>query len=172
MMEGDAKGRVFTFPIPTINITKDFEWDSPVIETLHGDHREIRHPLFLQLHQFRPEPRKTRMSMCCRLRLDTCELRKRGGGLFGSNPLTGFRRRRHRQPARLAYLSQSESEFFAKLRETIYVAKKSLEIKRKVVEEQTAHGPLSIQRQLSARREGEERFLSGSTISTRSASSA
>jgi len=78
--------------------------------------------------------------MCCRLRLNTTELRKRGGGLFGSNPLTGSIGVVTINLPRLAYLSRSESEFFTRLWETINVAKKSLEIKRKVVEEQTEKG--------------------------------
>ncbi len=139
MMEGDAKGRVFTFPIPTINVTKDFDWESPVIEKFMEITAKYGIPYFSNYINSDLNPEDA-MSMCCRLRLNTSELRKRGGGLFGSNPLTGSVGVVTVNLPRLAYLSQSESEFYTRLWETIYVAKKSLEIKRKVVEEQTAHG--------------------------------
>lgn len=139
MMEGDAKGRVFTFPIPTINVTKDFDWNSPVIEKFMEITAKYGIPYFSNYINSDLSPEDA-MSMCCRLRLNTSELRKRGGGLFGSNPLTGSVGVVTVNLPRLAYLSQSESEFYTRLWETIYVAKKSLEIKRKVVEEQTARG--------------------------------
>ncbi|HAQ56466.1 MAG TPA: ribonucleoside triphosphate reductase [Acholeplasmatales bacterium] len=139
MMEGDAKGRVFTFPIPTINITKDFDWESPVIEKFMEITAKYGIPYFSNYINSDLSPEDA-MSMCCRLRLNTSELRKRGGGLFGSNPLTGSVGVVTVNLPRLAYLSRSESEFYTRLWETIYVAKKSLEIKRKVVEEQTTRG--------------------------------
>ncbi|MFA5006281.1 MAG: ribonucleoside triphosphate reductase [Candidatus Izemoplasmatales bacterium] len=138
MMEGDAKGRVFTFPIPTINVTKDFDWDSPVIEKFMEITAKYGIPYFSNYINSDLSPEDA-LSMCCRLRLNTSELRKRGGGLFGSNPLTGSIGVVTINLPRLAYLSQSESEFYTRLWETMYIAKKSLEIKRKVVEEQTAH---------------------------------
>lgn len=139
MMEGDAKGRVFTFPIPTINVTKDLEWDSPVIEKYMEITAKYGIPYFSNYINSDLSPEDA-LSMCCRLRLDTKELRKRGGGLFGSNPLTGSIGVVTINLPRLAYLSHSETEFNARLLEAISTAKKSLEIKRKIIEEQTENG--------------------------------
>jgi len=139
MMEGDAKGRVFTFPIPTINVTKNFDWDSPVAEKYMEITAKYGIPYFSNYVNSDLSPEDA-LSMCCRLRLDTSELRKRGGGLFGSNPLTGSIGVVTVNLPRLAYLSKSESEFFTRLWETMNIAKKSLEIKRKIVEEQTEKG--------------------------------
>jgi ribonucleoside-triphosphate reductase len=139
MMEGDAKGRVFTFPIPTINVTKDFAWDSPVVEKYMEITAKYGIPYFSNYINSDLSPEDA-LSMCCRLRLDTSELRKRGGGLFGSNPLTGSIGVVTVNLPRLAYLSKSESEFFTRLWATINIAKKSLEMKRKVIEEQTTKG--------------------------------
>lgn len=139
MMEGDAKGRVFTFPIPTINITKDLDWDSPVIEKYMEITSKYGIPYFSNYINSDLSPEDA-LSMCCRLRLDTKELRKRGGGLFGSNPLTGSIGVVTINLPRLAYQSKTESEFFARLLESINTAKKSLEIKRKIIEEQTEKG--------------------------------
>ena len=139
MMEGDAKGRVFTFPIPTINVTKNFQWDSPVVEKYMEITAKYGIPYFSNYINSDLSPEDA-LSMCCRLRLDTTELRKRGGGLFGSNPLTGSIGVVTVNLPRLAYLSKSESEFFTRLWATINVAKKSLETKRKVIEEQTGKG--------------------------------
>ena len=85
MLEGDAKGRVFTFPIPTINITKDFDWDNPVIDDFMKITCKYGIPYFANYVNSDLSPEDA-VSMCCRLRLNTRELRKRGGGLFGSNP--------------------------------------------------------------------------------------
>ncbi len=139
MMEGDAKGRVFTFPIPTINITKDFLWDSPVAEKFMEITCKYGIPYFSNYINSDLSPEDA-LSMCCRLRLDTSELRKRGGGLFGSNPLTGSVGVVTIDLPRLAYLSKSESEFFIRLWQQMTIAKKSLEIKRKIIEEQTEKG--------------------------------
>lgn len=139
MMEGDAKGRVFTFPIPTINVTKDFKWDSPVVEKYMEITAKYGIPYFSNYINSDLSPEDA-LSMCCRLRLDTSELRKRGGGLFGSNPLTGSIGVVTVNLPRLAYLSKSESEFFTRLWATINIAKKSLEMKRKIIEEQTGKG--------------------------------
>jgi len=139
MMEGDAKGRVFTFPIPTINVTKNFQWDSPVVEKYMEITAKYGIPYFSNYINSDLSPEDA-LSMCCRLRLDTTELRKRGGGLFGSNPLTGSIGVVTVNLPRLAYLSKSESEFFTRLWATINIAKKSLETKRKVIEEQTTKG--------------------------------
>ena len=139
MMEGDSKGRVFTFPIPTINVTKDFAWDSPVTEKFMEITCKYGIPYFSNYINSDLSPEDA-LSMCCRLRLDTSELRKRGGGLFGSNPLTGSIGVVTINLPRLAYISKSESEFFTRLWQQINLAKNSLEIKRKVIEEQTAKG--------------------------------
>lgn len=139
MMEGDAKGRVFTFPIPTINVTRDLEWDSPVVEKYMEITAKYGIPYFSNYINSDLSPEDA-LSMCCRLRLDTKELRKRGGGLFGSNPLTGSIGVVTMNLPRLAYLSSSESEFFTRLLESMTLAKKSLEIKRKIIEEQTEKG--------------------------------
>jgi ribonucleoside-triphosphate reductase len=139
MMEGDAKGRVFTFPIPTINITKDLEWDSPVINKYMEITAKYGIPYFSNYINSDLSPEDA-LSMCCRLRLDTKELRKRGGGLFGSNPLTGSIGVVTVNLPRLAYLSNSESEFNIRLLEAMTTAKKSLEIKREIIEEQTEKG--------------------------------
>ena len=139
MMEGDSKGRVFTFPIPTINVTKDFMWDSPVIEKFMEITCKYGIPYFSNYINSDLSPEDA-MSMCCRLRLDTSELRKRGGGLFGSNPLTGSIGVVTVNLPRLAYISKSESEFRTRLWQQMNIAKNSLEIKRKVIEAQTQGG--------------------------------
>ncbi|HHX72990.1 MAG TPA: ribonucleoside triphosphate reductase, partial [Clostridiales bacterium] len=136
MMEGDAKGRVFTFPIPTINVTKDFDWDSPVVNAFMEITCKYGIPYFSNYVNSDLAPEDA-LSMCCRLRLDTKELRKRGGGLFGSNPLTGSIGVVTVNLPRLAYLSKSESEFRGRLWRMMQIAKTSLEIKRKTIEEQT-----------------------------------
>jgi len=123
MMAGDAKGRVFTFPIPTINVTKDFAWNSPVVEKYMEITAKYGIPYFSNYINSDLSPEDA-LSMCCRLRLDTSELRKRGGGLFGSNPLTGSIGVVTINLPRLAYQSKSESEFFTRLWETINIAKK------------------------------------------------
>jgi ribonucleoside-triphosphate reductase len=139
MMEGDSKGRVFTFPIPTINVTKDFQWDSPVVDRFMEITCKYGIPYFSNYINSDLSPEDA-LSMCCRLRLDTKELRKRGGGLFGSNPLTGSIGVVTINLPRLAYLSKSESEFQIRIWQQMNIAKNSLEIKRKIVEEQTGKG--------------------------------
>lgn len=139
MMEGDSKGRVFTFPIPTINVTKDFDWDSPVVDKFMEITCKYGIPYFSNYVNSDLSPEDA-LSMCCRLRLDTSELRKRGGGLFGSNPLTGSVGVVTINLPRLAYVSKSESEFLTRLWQQMNIAKKCLEIKRKVIEEQTSNG--------------------------------
>jgi anaerobic ribonucleoside-triphosphate reductase len=139
MMEGDKKGRVFTFPIPTINITKDFDWESPVAEKIMEITCKYGIPYFSNYINSDLSPEDA-LSMCCRLRLDTAELRKRGGGLFGSNPLTGSIGVVTINLPRLAYISASESEFRTRLWQQMNLARNSLEMKRKVIEEQTDKG--------------------------------
>jgi len=139
MMEGDSKGRVFTFPIPTINVTKDFDWESPVTDKFMEITCKYGIPYFSNYINSDLSPEDA-LSMCCRLRLDTSELRKRGGGLFGSNPLTGSIGVVTINLPRIAYLSKSESEFQTRLWQQVNIAKNSLEIKRKMIEEQSAKG--------------------------------
>lgn len=139
MMEGDSKGRVFTFPIPTINVTKDFDWNSPVINKIMEITCKYGIPYFSNYINSDLSPEDA-LSMCCRLRLDTSELRKRGGGLFGSNPLTGSIGVVTVNLPRLAFISSSESEFQTRLWQQMNIARNSLEIKRKVIEEQTSKG--------------------------------
>ncbi len=133
MAEGDAKGRVFTFPIPTYSITKDFNWDNPLMDGLWEMTAKYGVPYFSNFVNSDMSPEDAR-SMCCRLRIDNRELVKRGGGLFGSNPLTGSIGVVTLNMPRLGYLSATEDEFFQRLERLMYHAKESLEIKRKVLE--------------------------------------
>ena len=139
MLEGDAKGRVFTFPIPTINITKDFDWNSPVVNKFMEITCKYGIPYFANYVNSDLSPEDA-VSMCCRLRLDVTELRKRGGGLFGSNPLTGSIGVFTINLPRIGYLSRTKEEFFARLKKMAEVGKTSLEIKRKIIEHQTDCG--------------------------------
>jgi len=133
MSEGDAKNRIFTFPIPTYNITKDFDWDSPNHAKLWDMTAKYGIPYFANFVNSDMDPEDAR-SMCCRLRLDNRELRKRGGGLFGANPLTGSIGVVTINMPRLGYVSRSESEFLERLERLMALAKQSLEIKRKALE--------------------------------------
>ena len=112
MVEGDAKGRVFTFPIPTYNITKDFDWGRESIAQLWEATARYGLPYFSNFINSDMNPEDAR-SMCCRLRIDNRELRKRGGGLFGSNPLTGSIGVVTVNLARIGYLALSKSEFLS-----------------------------------------------------------
>lgn len=139
MLGGDAKGRVFTFPIPTINITKDFEWDNPVVDEFMKITCKYGIPYFANYVNSDLSPEDA-VSMCCRLRLDTRELRKRGGGLFGSNPMTGSIGVYTINLPRIGYLSNNREEFFERLEKVASLGKTSLEIKRKIIEQQTERG--------------------------------
>ncbi|MBP2071451.1 ribonucleoside triphosphate reductase [Thermoanaerobacterium butyriciformans] len=139
MMEGDANGRIFTFPIPTYNITKDFDWESPVIDKIMEMTAKYGLPYFSNFVNSDLNPEDAR-SMCCRLRLDNRELRKRGGGLFGANPLTGSIGVVTINMPRIGFLSKTKEEFFKRLEKQMDVARKSLEIKRKVLENMTEMG--------------------------------
>jgi ribonucleoside-triphosphate reductase (formate) len=136
MMEGDARGRVFTFPIPTYNITKDFNWDNPNLKNIWKMTGKYGIPYFSNFVNSDMSPDDAR-SMCCRLRLDNRELHKRGGGLFGANPLTGSIGVVTINMPRIAYLSETREEFFQRLDALIHTAKESLLIKRKVLEQFT-----------------------------------
>jgi ribonucleoside-triphosphate reductase len=139
MIEGDAKGRVFTFPIPTYNITKGFDWDNPTIHYLWEATAKYGIPYFSNFINSDMDPNDAR-SMCCRLRLDTRKLEARGGGLFGANPLTGSIGVVTLNLPRLGYLAETEEEFFKLLEDRLLLAKNSLEIKRKVLETYTKSG--------------------------------
>ena len=136
MMKGDSSGRVFTFPIPTYNITKDFDWDNEDLNGLWEMSAKYGIPYFSNFINSDMNPEDAR-SMCCRLRIDNRELEYRGGGLFGSNPLTGSIGVVTVNLPKIAYLSSDKEDFFAKLGEKMDLAKESLEIKRKIVEKFT-----------------------------------
>jgi ribonucleoside-triphosphate reductase len=139
MMEGDAKGRPFTFPIPTYNITKDFDWDNPTIEPVWEMTAKYGIPYFSNFINSDMKPEDVR-SMCCRLRLDNRELYHKGGGLFGANPLTGSIGVVTINLPRIGYLSKTKKEFFERLEKLMDIAKESLEIKRKTIEILTEKG--------------------------------
>ncbi len=136
MSEGDAKGRVFTFPIPTYNITRDFDWDNPTLGYLWEATAKYGIPYFSNFVNSDMSPDDAR-SMCCRLRLDTRKLEARGGGLFGANPLTGSIGVVTINLPRIAYLSKNKYEFLQRLDKLMEMAKNSLEIKRKILEKLT-----------------------------------
>jgi ribonucleoside-triphosphate reductase len=145
MAEGDAAGRVFTFPIPTVNITKDFDWENKNLAGLWEITAKYGIPYFSNFITSDMKPEDTR-SMCCRLRLDLAELDRRGGGLFGANALTGSIGVVTINMPRLAYLAKKEfpnnskqarEMFFGALAEKMDIAKESLEIKRKLLERLT-----------------------------------
>ena len=133
MMEGDAKGRVFTFPIPTYNITADFDWDNPNLDSIWKMTGKYGIPYFSNFVNSDMSPEDAR-SMCCRLRLDNRELMKRGGGLFGANPLTGSIGVVTINLPRIGFLAQSKKDFFERLGRMVDLAAKSLDIKRKILE--------------------------------------
>jgi anaerobic ribonucleoside-triphosphate reductase len=139
MRQGDSKGRVFTFPIPTYNVTKDFDWESPVSKAIFEVTAKYGVPYFSNFVNSDMKPEDVR-SMCCRLRIDNRELRKRGGGFFGANPLTGSIGVVTLNLPRIGYLSKDEAEFFERLETLMETAKSSLEIKRKVLEAFTDNG--------------------------------
>lgn len=139
MTEGDASGRIFSFPIPTYNIHKGFDWDSHRYEPVFKMSGKYGIPSFASYINSDMNPEDAR-SMCCRLKLDNRELRKRGGGLFGANPLTGSIGVVTVNLPRLGYDSKDEQEFFNKLEEQMNIAKDSLCVKRKAIEEFTESG--------------------------------
>ncbi|MDR3143658.1 MAG: ribonucleoside triphosphate reductase [Puniceicoccales bacterium] len=134
MTRGDARGRVMTFPIPTINLSKDFDWDNPNLRGLWEMTGKYGIPYFSNFINSDMKPEDTR-SMCCRLRIDNTQLEKRGGGLFGANPLTGSIGVVTINLPRVGYLAQSQAEFFDRLGQLMDLAKESLEIKRSFLEQ-------------------------------------
>jgi ribonucleoside-triphosphate reductase (formate) len=140
MMAGDAKGRVFTFPIPTYNMTPDFEWDTPMAEMLFEMTAKYGLPYFQNFINSDLKPNMIR-SMCCRLQLDLRELLKRGNGLFGSAEQTGSLGVVTLNCARLGHLYRGDEQaLFARLDELLEIAKMSLEIKRKVIQRHMDNG--------------------------------
>ncbi len=136
MLNGDNSGRVFSFPIPTYNITKNFDWDNENIKGLWEMAAKYGIPYFSNFINSDMSPEDAR-SMCCRLRIDNRELEYRGGGLFGSNPLTGSIGVVTINLPKLGAFAGNKSEFFEKLTQKMELAKESLEIKRKLLEELT-----------------------------------
>ena len=139
MIEGDASGRVFTFPIPTYNITKDFDWDNPNYDLIWEMTAKYGIPYFSNFINSDMNPEDAR-SMCCRLRLDQKKLRKRGGGLFGANPQTGSIGVITINMPRIGFISSNEEDFFNKLGDLMELAKEGLEIKRNALENFTNLG--------------------------------
>jgi len=139
MSEGDASGRVFTFPIPTYNITKNFNWDNKNIDKVWEMTAKYGIPYFANFVNSDMNAEDAR-SMCCRLRLDNRELHKKMGGLFGAAPLTGSIGVVTINLPRIGYLAKNKKDFFARLNKAMDLAKESLEIKRKVVENMTLKG--------------------------------
>ena len=134
MTEGDARGRVFTFPIPTYNITRDFPWDSPNAERLFAMTAKYGLPYFQNFVSSDLEPGMVR-SMCCRLQLDLRELLKRGNGLFGSAEQTGSVGVVTINCARLGYLHRGdETALYRRLDDLLELARTSLEIKRALIQ--------------------------------------
>jgi ribonucleoside-triphosphate reductase len=134
MTAGDAKGRVFTFPIPTYNITKDFDWDGPLTGELFAMTAKYGLPYFQNFVNSDLEPNMVR-SMCCRLQLDLRELLKRGNGLFGSAEQTGSVGVVTINCARLGHLFKDrEAQLFERLDQLLEIGRASLEVKRKVIQ--------------------------------------
>ena len=133
MSEGDRDGRIFTFPIPTYNITRDFNWESDNAKLLFSVTGKYGLPYFQNFINSDLNPGDVR-SMCCRLQMDVRELRKKTGGLFGAGEQTGSIGVVTINMPRIGYLSKDEDEFFARLDNLMRMAMESLEIKRKVVQ--------------------------------------
>jgi ribonucleoside-triphosphate reductase len=154
MSKGDALGRVFTFPIPTINLTRDFDWDNPALSGLWEMTGRYGIPYFSNFINSDMKPEDAR-SMCCRLRIDNTQLEKRGGGLFGAHPLTGSVGVVTINLPRLGFLAAKDAPqmdnneslratreqcFRARLSKLMDTARDSLETKRKFLERMTAAG--------------------------------
>lgn len=140
ILEGDKSGRPFHFPIPTINITKDFPWDDPAFDAVFEASGKYGTNYFANYINSEMNPEDVR-SMCCRLRLDLKDLHNRGGGgLFGAGALTGSIGVVTINLPRIGYLSKTKKDFFKRLAKTMDLAKETLEIKRKVLENLIAKG--------------------------------
>ncbi len=139
MSEGDARGRVFTFPIPTYNITSEFNWDNPGLSRLWEVTAKYGIPYFANFVNSDMSPGDAR-SMCCRLRLDVRSLERRGGGLFGANPLTGSIGVVTLNMAAVGYNAETEQDFLSQVERLMEIARTSLESKRKVLEQFAGQG--------------------------------
>ncbi len=139
MSEGDANGRVFTFPIPTYNISKKFNWDNKNLDKVWEMTAKYGIPYFANFINSDMDPEDAR-SMCCRLRLDNRELRKRMGGLFGAAPLTGSIGVVTINLPRIGYLAKDKKDFYKRLDTLMDIARDSLEVKRKVIDNFTKKG--------------------------------
>lgn len=139
MLDGDCRGKVFPFPIPTYSLTKNFDWDNPVLDLVWEMTAKYGIPYFSNFINSDMNPDDAR-SMCCRLRLDNRELRRRGGGLFGSSPMTGSIGVVTINMARLGFLSQNSRELIERLDVLMEAARGGLETKRKVLEKLTDGG--------------------------------
>jgi len=132
LIEGDADGRGFSYPIPTYNITRNFNWDSENAQLLFKMTGKYGTPYFQNFINSNLDPSDVR-SMCCRLQLDRRELRNRGGGLFGSDEFTGSIGVVTLNLPRIGYLSSTREDYFSQLDHYMTVARDSLEIKRTVI---------------------------------------
>ncbi|HDD35203.1 MAG TPA: ribonucleoside triphosphate reductase [Candidatus Desulfofervidus auxilii] len=142
MIEGDRNGRIFTFPIPTYNITKDFKWnDGENVDLLFEMTAKYGSPYFQNFINSSLKPGDVR-SMCCRLQLNLKELRMKTGGLFGSGEKTGSVGVVTINMPKIGFLSKNEEEYFERLERLMIIAKESLEIKRKEVEKNMKRGLL------------------------------
>ncbi len=157
MLSGDAKNRPFTFPIPTYNITRDFDWGNPAYEAIWEMTAKYGTPYFSNFINSDMNVEDAR-SMCCRLKLDNREVRAqldkmtiagnyaeetdhfKRGGLFAANPMTGSIGVVTINLPRIAYISQNDAEFFANLKQMMEISRTSLEMKRKIIEELTDIG--------------------------------
>ncbi len=139
-IEGDSKGRAFTWPIPTYNITKDFDWNNKNLEGLWKMTAKYGIPYFANFVNSDMSSDDAR-SMCCRLRIDKRELHKRGGGFFGANPLTGSIGYVTINLPRIGYLNKGDEKgFYTRLEELMEIADQSLSMRRKLIEELTEKG--------------------------------
>lgn len=139
LYDGDGAGQPFSFPIPTVNITKDFDWTSDGAKMLMKATAKYGPAYFANFIHSDMKPEDVR-SFCCRLTLDVRELRSKGGGLFGAHPLTGSIGVVTLNMPRIAYLAKSKEEFFEKIQHLVNLAVKSLNIKREMVESYTNQG--------------------------------
>lgn len=139
MEAGDAEGRLFSFPIPTLNLTRDFDWDNPELEPMWRMTGKYGIPYFSNFINSQMSEEDAR-SMCCRLRIDNTQLAMKGGGLFGSHPLTGSIGVVTLNLPRIGYLADGEADLFARIDRLMDLARESLEKKREQIEDLTHKG--------------------------------
>jgi len=139
-VQGDAKGRAFSWPIPTYNITKDFDWENKNLDTLWEMTAKYGIPYFANFINSDMNPEDVR-SMCCRLRIDNRELHRRGGGFFGANPLTGSIGYTTINLPRIGYLNKGNtSAYFSQLEYLMDISRKVLTLRRQLIEDLTEKG--------------------------------